>query len=201
LLGDGSVTKYFTKIHLNLKVEKEYARFVNNLVSTLFQEVSISVTERPERGMIEVQISSKDVSDYLNEIGFDPRERSIPDWIKNSNQFALATVRGLFDTEGTIGFKFYKGKNGNYFYKQLTVTNINPNILSFVESVLLANGFQPTRKSKKNIYISNKEDIDKYIKEIGSSNSKLTKKLKIQKIKQFAYGSGFKRMSRQQRRK
>jgi hypothetical protein len=198
LLGDGSVNRYFTKIYLNRINDAEYAPFVAKLAKKLFSNARVSVTDTGiTRGTVDVQISSVDVSKYLFKIGFDPKKRNIPKWITKEPKFAKATLRGLFDTEGTVGFKYFRGKNGNYFYKQLTVTNVNENVLSFVEGSLKRFGFGALKRSGKNIYISNKTDIQLYQKVIGSSNPKLTKKIKIQRIDEFTYGGGLRRMTRQ----
>lgn len=195
LLGDGSVTKYFVKVYSNRVTEREYAAFVFDLSHKLFPEAPISVFERVRYGTLGTQISSKDVCDYLGGIGFDGKIRSIPNWINDNVEFTKAAIRGLFDTEGSVGIKFFRGVTGNCFYKQLTFTNKNRNILDFVEKGLNTMGYNPTKRSNKNIYISNSEDIERYIVEIGSHNPKLTNKLKIQKIDEFIQG-GLRRMVR-----
>src|SRR3989338_11183551 len=43
LLGDGSVTKYFTKVYLNLSVEREYGAFVKGLFQRAFPGIPASV--------------------------------------------------------------------------------------------------------------------------------------------------------------
>lgn len=193
LLGDGSVTKYFTKVFLNLAVEREYAPFVRSLFLKLFSGVPVSVWEKPNRGVIEVQISSVDVGAYLRNVGFDPKSRAVPVWIMRNPQFVKATLRGLFDTEGSVGIKYYHGKKKKSFYKQLTVTNINQNILTFLEEGLIANGLKPTLRSKKNIYISNGLDIQRYIDDIGSHNPKLLAKLHRRQIGEYVYTEGWQR--------
>lgn len=134
---------------------------------------------RPKRGTKEIQISSKEVSDYLVKVGFIPKIRSVPGWITKRRSFVKATLRGLFDAEGSIGIKYYKSKKGLRIYKQLTFTNSNKNLLTFVENNLKNLGFSPTKNSKRNIYISNNKDIKKYFAMIGTSNPKLEKKMKI----------------------
>ena len=94
-------------------------------------------------------------------------------------KFTKRTIRGLFDTEGSVGIKRFQGKNGLYVYKQLTFTNTNKNILKFIESGLTKLDFSPTKNAKKNIYLSNVKDIKKYFEIIGTSNPKLVKKAKM----------------------
>ena len=182
LLGDGSVTSYFAKVYLNFYLEAEYAIFVTNLCKQLFPGSTVTCTARPARGTWEVQISSSTVTNYLREIGFNPKIRSVPLWVRANPRFKRAVLRGLFDTEGSVGIKHYKGKTGNTFYKQLTVTNSNTNILTFIEEALRQNEFRPTKNSVKNIYISNRLDIKRYLRDIGSHNPKLLSKLNMEPV-------------------
>ncbi len=179
LLGDGSVEKYFVKIYLNMIADKGYSKNILKILEVSLPKTRVSIRFRSSSGTEEIQISSKDACDYIRSIGFNPKKREVPRWITNKKKFTIATVRGLFDTEGSIGIKYYKSKNGVKIYKQLTVTNSNKSILSFLENSLVQLGFTPTKNSKKNIYISNKKDIEKYFQIIGTSNPKLEKKMKM----------------------
>lgn len=178
LLGDGSVTKYYLKVFLNPNADLGYSTYIRALSRKLFPGTFISHYFRPKKGTEEIQLSSKDVTDYIRQCGFDSIKRRIPSWISRNINFVKAAIRGLFDTEGSIGIKYFKGKNGNYFYKQLTFTNKNKYLLKFVEKQLIAFNYKPTKNSKKNIYLSNSQDICRYFREIGSNNPKLIKKLK-----------------------
>lgn len=187
LLGDGSVTKYFTKIYLNAVVDSDYVPYVKNLLKRLFVGVSVSIWSPQNRGTTDLQVSSKDVCDYLRSIGFDAKKRYIPNWITSKDAFAKSTIRGLFDTEGSVGMKCFRGRHGNYLYKQLTVTNKNEHILKFLEKFLIKFGYKPTKKSQKNIYLSNAKDIKRYLQDIGCGNPKLVKKIKVREINGFKY--------------
>ncbi len=176
LLGDGGVEKYFVRIYLNRTADRGYPQILMALIRRLFPEIKVTCIDREKRGTEEVQISSIDVCNYLRKIGFDPKLRTIPEWIRNDIKFTKATIRGLFDTEGSMGIKLYQGKNGPVVYRQLVVTNKNKNILRFLEDGLRKLGYRPTRNSDKNIYISNRIDIARYFLQIGTSNPKLKKK-------------------------
>ncbi len=179
LLGDGSVTRYYTKIYLNADADRAYWPYVRDLCTALFPGVTVSAIARPKRGTHEIQMSSRDVSEFLFRNGFDPKVRSVPEWITDVRAHSLRCVRGLLDTEGTVGIKNFPGAHGTYVYAQMTFTNKNKNLLSFVEGVLCAEGYAPTRNAKKNIYISNTRDVDRYMLEIGSSNPKFAQKLAL----------------------
>lgn len=177
LLGDGSVTQYFCKVYLNAIADKEYAPYVCDLCSKLFPGASVTLTPRPQRGVIEIQVSSCDVSRFLTQQGFSPKERTIPTWIQIDSSFTEATIRGLFDTEGSVGIKHFQSKSGPRIYRQLTFTNRNQNLLYFVRTELQKRNYRPTLGDGKNIYISNRSDIARFSKEIGFSNPKLTLKV------------------------
>lgn len=179
LLGDGSVTTYFAKIHLNMTADKGYSTNILRLIKRSLPGIRATVHIRESRGMEEIQISSKEVCDYLVSLGFDAKNRTVPDWILENDEYIKATIRGLFDTEGSIGVKYFKGKNGIYVYHQLTFTNKSKPLVSFVQSGLRKFGFSPTDTWKQNTYISNKKDIAAYFASIGTSNPKLEKKIKI----------------------
>lgn len=187
LLGDGSVTKYFSKVYLNRIADLAYAPFVRGLISKLFIGALVTQRDLPYNGTIDIQISSKDVCDYLRSLGFDPKKRKIPEWITSNPMWIKATIRGLFDTEGSVGIKYVKGKNGNYLYKQLTVTNKNKNILKFLKKYLSMFGYKPTKNFDKNIYISNRVDIEKYLKDIIPHNPKILRKLVTREINGYIW--------------
>ncbi|MCC7160498.1 hypothetical protein IT399_02150 [Candidatus Nomurabacteria bacterium] len=179
LLGDGSVEKYYVKIYLNMIADKGYTRNITRLITSALPGVKPSIHIRKERGTEEVQISCTDVCDYFKSLGFNPQKRIVPGWITENQTFTKRTLRGLFDTEGSIGIKRFVGKNNLHIYKQLTFTNKNKDILQFVVNSLSNLGFSPTKTSRYNIYISNRKDIERYFNLIGTSNPKLEKKMKI----------------------
>lgn len=185
VIGDGYVTKYFTNITLSSLTEQGYAVHVTSLARGLFPGVTTSTLARNGKNAIDVRIYSKAVADFLGSIGLSS-DKSVPVWISSNDNYVEACLRGLFDTEGSIGFKLYKGKSGIRLYKQLTFTNKNPLILSFVTSSLAKLGYKPTSSSKKNIYISNNKDISRFVREIGSRNPKLMQLSKINNYDEYS---------------
>ncbi len=83
--------------------------------------------------------------------------------------------------------KYFRGRKGFYLYKQLTFTNTRKTLLGFVRDNLFQLGYNPTRGKVKNIYISNKVDIMRFLTEIGLSNPKLIQKAQIKNSKGFIW--------------
>ena len=184
LFGDGHVSKYFVKIYLNAVADRDYVPFVMELAKSLFHGASITVRFNKKDSTNEIQISSIVVANYLKKIGFN-LPRQIPEWINHDIDFLKAFIRGLFDTEGSVGFKKFNGRNGKYLYKQLTFTSRNNNLLSFIPKNLANFRIKSTTTSRKNIYISNSEDIKKFLMEIGLHNPKLIKKILIKNKEEY----------------
>ncbi len=180
LLGDGSVTKYYTRIYLNQIADKGYSTHIIKIINQIFPKIKITTKYRNDRGTEELQISSKIVSDYFFELGFNPKERIVPEWITEDFKLSKATLRGLFDTEGSMSIKKINKNNQKYLYKQLTFTNKNKALLIFTREMIIKLRLNPSKSTGNNIYISNKKDINTFFKKIGTKNPKLEKKYKIE---------------------
>lgn len=187
-LGDGSCSRKTTSIYLNSIADKYYIPFVIGLIRNLFHiQKATSIKIVPKKGNTglehcsEIRVFSKWLVDFLSSMGLIRKEpKMIPKWIYRNNIYSKACVRGLFDTEGCVGFKKFAGKNGKYLYKQLIFTNSNENLLYFVYKSLKNLDFRPTPASKKNIYISNKKDIKRFVEIIRPHNPKIKQRCIIE---------------------
>lgn len=185
LLGDGNISPYQIKIYLNLTEDKDYVSYIKSLSGKLFSGATTSIVERKNKGTATITLSGKDITEFLKKIGLKSAKNRIPPWILKNQEFFKATIRGLIDTEGSIGFKYFSGRSGKYLYKQLTFTNKNPVLLQFVEKHLKLLGYKPTLNSSKNIYLSNRMDIERYLIEIGSGNPKIAEKILTTELKGY----------------
>lgn len=182
MAGDGNFGPRFFVITLNAKADNDYAIFVWNLAKALFPGATVTINFRSQCNVHRVQISSIMVVEFLKKIW--PHRKEIPQHIFANKEFRLNFVRGLIDTEGTISYKIYKGKDKITVYKQLAFTNFNKKYRKIVHDVLKENGFKPT-KPARNIYISNKRDIKMYFQKIGSHNSKMHVKNSIETYQHY----------------
>jgi len=189
IFGDGTVSDFYSKIWLNSLADRDYIPFVEKLAKSLFPGATVTSGKDKKDGASWIQISSKIVSSYLQKIGFN-FPRRVPSWIKKNPKFIKAFIRGLFDTEGSVGLKKFNGRNGKYLYKQLTFTNKSLNLLNFVPKHLKKLGMKPTMNSRKNIYISNLKDICFFLKTIGLHNPKLIQKALIKDYNNYRTREG-----------
>lgn len=173
-LGDGCISRYQVSVTLNTIADKEYIPYVINLMQNLFPTLKVSLRKKGGENAVDVQINSRIVTDFFHNMGIIPRRKIIPLWILKRPIYIKACLRGLFDTEGSISYKFFKSRSGEVkLYKQLNFRNADPNFIIFVRDSLLSLGFRPTKTLTKSIYISNKKDIELFSRVIGFGNPKL----------------------------
>ena len=111
-LGDGTLTKYFLKITQDPQYDLPYVSYIGALVRDLF---ATSPTIRKERdgNQIYIQLFSKTSCAYLHsrwEMPYGDKIRgkaTIPEEILRNKNMAVACLRGLIDTDGSIS------KDGN----------------------------------------------------------------------------------------
>ena len=97
----------------------------------------------------------------------------IPNWIKNNKNLLKVCLKGLYDTDGSV----YKLTNQNSH--QICFTNVNQGLLQDVRDGLLNLGVNCSKISKKDIYITKKSELRKFLKLIGFSNDRHLKKVKM----------------------
>jgi len=103
LLGDGGITKEQVTVTLNSEADKEYVEYVNNLGSSLFSDKP-TISKRKNCKATDVRFSGKQLVEYLVKrglkVGNKVRQQvDVPDWIKDSNLYRVACLKGLIDTD------------------------------------------------------------------------------------------------------
>lgn len=184
-LGDGYASGYQAGITLNSIADRNYLLYVEDLARNLFPGATFSIIKRKKENAIDIRINSKTVVIFLKGMGVIPNAKTIPDWILKEEKYTRACVRGLFDTEGSISFKCYRGKNGISVYKQLNFRNSNMILMGFVKNSLINLGLKPTTTMRRSLYLSNHDSIDTYRKKIGFSNPKLRERSLIEDISAY----------------
>lgn len=169
MLGDGNIYNDSIRIILNAK-EENYKEYVCNLFRDLFGTELNRNFCVPSNTMFLVK-TSKNLREFLLKIGLVSGDKvknqvAVPDWILQNPDFAKSCLRGLIDTDGCMHF--------NKRDKQLRIGFKNHS-LKLLENVvqigqLLDIPFVKAGHNYKGIY--RKEHIERYLKQVGSSNNK-----------------------------
>lgn len=190
MLGDGNSTRikgkkvgtYSIKIVGDSRYDKEYlSKYVKQLIEDLF-DIKTNLRKQKHKNAIFIEAHGKMLVNFLEKKGFKPGNKiknrlEIPAWIKNNEEYLVACIRGLFDTDGS----FYKLTNQNTH--QINFKNFNLELLQDFRAGLIKLGINCSKISKKNsVYITKKEEIAKFFKVVGSNNFKHLNKFKMSKI-------------------
>ena len=185
ILGDGNIqiakknksTSYMLRIVGDSRKDKEYLiNYVKPLCDSLFG-LDAKIKPHYMFNGLYVIVNSKNVTEFLLSIGLQAGNKikngvTIPPWIQKDVSLLKKCIRGLIDTDGSI----YELKPHWPGLWQICFTSQNPFLMQDVRNAFIKLGYSCSRISHKNstpkIYITKKEDIRKFYKEIGFSNPK-----------------------------
>lgn len=172
MLGDGHITR--TQIMVTLEKDLDYAYYVKKLMRELFRaKPKIFVSQK---GYYTVYFGSCAISKskWLLKQGMaynkDRRQIKIPGWVFQEKNYLQAMIRGLVDTDGSI----HRLKWGG----QISFCNASKPLLYGFRKALLILGFNPSKISGRNVYLTRKPDILRYIKSIGFKKIKTSNTFK-----------------------
>lgn len=172
LLGDGSLTHFQVMVTLGNK-EYSYAEHVQHLLNNVFH-VDAKIGTR-ETKYHDVYFGSVEISSWLQNQGLvfnKVREQvDVPVWIFSRVVYKKACIRGFFDTDGSV----YKLRHGI----QLSFTNYSRPLLLSLRKMLFELEYKPSRLSSHKIYLTRKEDVLRFIKEIQPKNEKHLQRFKM----------------------
>ncbi len=177
IFGDGNVYAnerygaYQIRVACHPVQEQEYAEFVSKLFMALFGLKTSHI--RRGRGLYTCA-DSRELADFLlkNLPGLKARF-SFPPWLWADNECLRAFVRGLSDTDGSI----YRLSNKNPDTLRIRFKNADKSLSAAYRKALLKLGFHPSRLTYRNVFLTRKEDIERYLKEVGFNNTKHRKRL------------------------
>lgn len=189
-LGDGGITRYQTTVSLNSSTDSEYIEHILYLFDVLFG-LSAFVKYRAGNSCY-IKASSVELSEFLVSIGLCVGDKirnqvDIPSWIfDNKEEYMKGCIRELIDTDGNVARKNYHAKT---LAMQISFRNESQPLLWSARKILMQLGFAPSKITKSHhIHLTRKEDIKKYIIDIGFSNPKHVHR--IQNLyKQFGRGA------------
>lgn len=185
-LGDGGITKSQFCVTLNSQKDKEYVKFVSELGKNLFGERP-RIYLRKECNATTVNYNSECLVKYLVKIGLKvgnkvKQQVGVPDWIRTNNNYKIACLRGLMDTDGGVFIHKYKVNGKIYNYKKICFTNRSVPLLIFVQEVLKELGFNPkllTKVENKKVWLYNEQEVKDYRIKVGSHNDRLLRQYDI----------------------
>jgi intein/homing endonuclease len=182
ILGDGNISYrkdkktgvYQINVTGHKELDKDYhLNYISKLFKELFDIKTIEVLVKKSQGR-HLIVSSKKLVEFIIELGLKSGDKiknqvSIPNWIKENNEFLKACIRGLIDTDGCI----HRMSNQDPNLLRISFTNYNLTLLKDVREAFIKLGFSPSKIIReRDICVSKKIEISKYLKEIGFSNKK-----------------------------
>jgi len=179
IIGDGSITNTQLRIYLSKIVDREYAKFVFNLIKETVKTIP-SWTEY--KNSICLTVSGVGMVEELERIGLKRGNKTIhqisfPNWIKRKKDYRIACVRGLFDTDGGLYFHRHTTKGRRYRNLGFCFTNYSKPIIDEFAKTLSLFNLNFKRVEGKRIYIYDINEVIRFIDVIGSNNRKNLQKL------------------------
>lgn len=186
MLGDGHISHFQVIVSLGNKEEK-YAMYVRSLIGKIFK-TNVKISFR-NAGYRDVYLGSVDITSWLLKQGLVHNkvksQVDVPKWIFSKNNFIKSFLRGFFDTDGSV----YKIKYGI----QISFCNRSLPILKSLQLMLKKLEYNPSSISLFNMYLTKREDVRRFFKEIKPSNPKhISRYLEI-KNKMHRSDSGYSR--------
>ena len=167
-LGDGTITPYQIRISGDYRFDIPYYNYLSSIVFELFG-IQPSIQKSKINNSATLLISSKTLCSFLNKkfnINYGGKIRNqtkIPQEIMDNEKLAIACLRGLMDTDGSVS------RRGNQFCIQFT--NHNKTLLNQV--IQLGKKLEIFTFSDKTGTGTNRwENVKKYFNIVGSSNLK-----------------------------
>lgn len=182
LLGDGGLTPGQVFITLNYIADREYISYVMSLCKRLFK-VTPGCYKRKESNAYVIYLCGIDLINFLVNIGLKTGNKvknqvGVPSWIKLNNDFKIACLRGLMDTDGGIFTHNYNVNGKLYKYRKICFSNRSLPLLFFVKDTLEELGLTPKLANKietKHVWLYNNNEVKEYLKLVGTHNSRLNK--------------------------
>lgn len=177
--GDGSIDKWQMKIYLNSIKDKTYAQFIKKLIKDLFNLESKEIKRKDSNTLI-LTTSSMNLIEYLLSKGAVKGDKikqslSMPQWIKGKADYKKSFVRGLIDTDGCTYIHRHTTNGIKYNNIGLCFTNMAEDLVKSVYKILKKLNIKCyLRENNHRLYIYDQNHVKRYLKQIGSSNPRIT---------------------------
>lgn len=180
VMGDGGMTNKQLTIFLNAVVDKPYSFFVEKLIRDLFK-VKAHIYVYKDEGVRRITVSSTHLIVFLQSLDLKignkiKQNLDIPKWIKEKEEFTMACIRGLMDTDGCLFMERHHIKNKIYSYPRLSLVSASSTLRNSVFLALKELGFSPFVRSQRSVQLESYLDIKNYFVKIGTNHPKNKKK-------------------------
>ena len=204
IVGDGHLSRYISKkrtcfriqIYGHKEDDYDYLKYIQETFHDIF---NIKTRLISRHNCNELRIGGKSLLEFFENIGIPVGKKShivfIPNKIKNNPNLTYNFIKGLADTDFSISFK--KGDRKNHSYPVIVGTSASKRLVNNVSEIL------KKLKIKHNIYniisrnpnfgefeqhrieINGRENLSKWLKNIGFNNPKHLTKIMIWKRKGY----------------
>ncbi len=205
-VGDGciSINNRYSEYALlgDIREEREYYEsyiipLFNDAVMMPILNRKVSGKGYPTMGVFGFIVFNSKICKYFMDLGLKPGPKTnikLPRLVtKAKPELQKAFLRGLFDTDGSIYFeKNYSAKSDKHIRPKIKLGTTSKTLKEQLKQMLANLGIKVIDKKpykgkrdknmKYELVIYRKTDIEKWIKEIGFSNSKHITKIQIWKI-------------------
>jgi hypothetical protein len=187
ILGDGHVERraigkkircYTVKIAGHIEQDRVYlSNHVSEIIKDIYEKRP-TITKNSNYGVMWATVHGRGIIEDLMEKGLltgnkKKNNQGIPEWIKENKAFLAKCLRGLIDTDGSIHHISKENRN-----LRICFTSYIPKLMKDVREGFIALGYNPSKVIKENqFFITRKENVARYIKEIGFANEKHLKRL------------------------
>jgi len=177
ILGDGGVTQRQVTVSFCYKDEKEYSKFVIDLIKELFS-VPVGIYYDKKYSAFNAVVSRTELIRFcVEKLGLKQGNKikqqvDIPDWIKRNKRYSIACVRGLIDTDGCVFTHCYKSGGKWYRYKKISFTSYSEPLRQSVFNILRDIGLNPRLGQRQDVWLDSQKDVKKYLKIVNFHNQK-----------------------------
>lgn len=200
--GDGSLIfrKNTDKLRFQLRGDaksdkQHYLQFViplcNKLIGFPFLGKEVNLIEDRKNNAFGISIESRNIKNFFEQLEVPvgvKDELSIPQWIKQNTKYSLAFIRGLFDTDGTIGYKKNNTAKSNlHMVDRISITSTSAILINGVSEIMQKANLKhyvrnyKCKTNKKRAYVVDlyKPHVKRFMSMVGSHNPKHLTKFKI----------------------
>jgi hypothetical protein len=189
LIGDGCLSRYYSnydkrncQILLFTGHTHDAPYYKERLQPILIKEFEKKgyIQFRKDYNVVRFETKSKDVFNFFEKLGFPVGLKgnlSIPKVIFNNKSLSLASIRGIFDTDGSIYKRYskkYKNHSKKYNYKNIQFKMNSSNVIYQIKNILDRIEIQTSNIRKDgNSYvltIHNQKSIKKFFEIVKPSN-------------------------------